>query len=393
MTRDSAFRPELRLLFLCARARMDAEQQRRAEALLRESFDWEYLFLMAMRHGLMPLVHKHLSEHFTEGVPPEQLNKFREHYRHNAARNLFLTGELCRLLRLFEQQGIMAVPYKGPALAVSAYGDASLRQFIDLDVLVRPRDVRRASALLTEQGYEPHFKLDAAQESAFLRLSYVQSFTQDEKRRTVELHWALAPRFFSFPLTAELIFERLETVRLGPCEAPAPAVEDTILMLSAHGAKDMWERLEWVCGLAELASRPEVDWPRLFARAEKLGGRRMLLLALSLARNLLETPLPEEVMHRLRGETKVEALAREVVRRMFDERGTAQSLKRMAVFHLRTKERVRDRVRYCALLAATTTPVDWALAPLPPALSFVYYFLRPFRLAKKYVWSASKRVL
>lgn len=386
-------RKEIELLLCCARLRLDASKRERARELLGGDLDWDFLFVMSMRHGLMPLLYRHLSEEFSDAVPAAQLKKFCEHYRHNAARNLYLTGELFRILKRFEQQGIEAIPYKGPALAVSAYGDIALRQFIDLDVLVRPRDVRRASELLIEQGYESHFNIDERQEAAFLRLSYVQLFTRDEGRSAVELHWTIAPRFFSFPVKTEHLLERAGTITLAGTQAHAPATEDLILMLAVHGAKDLWERLEWVTSIAELCMQREIDWSYLFKQASSLGGRRMLLLALFLAHKLLDTPLPEDVWRKVKAEPTTETLGAEVRRRLFHEGESDASLRNKISFHLRTKENLRDRVRYCTLFALTTTPVDWALAPLPPALSFVYYVLRPFRLAKKYMFSPSRHVL
>lgn len=387
-------RKEIELLLCCARLGLGASQQARVRALLGEDLDWDFLFVMSMRHGLMPLLYRHLSVEFSDAVPVAQLKKFREHYRHNAARNLYLTGELCRILKQFEHEGIEAIPYKGPALAVAAYGDIALRQFIDLDILVRPRDVRLASRLLVEQGYESHFNIDERQEAAFLRLSYVQLFTRDEGRSAVELHWTIAPRFFSFPLKTEQLLERARTITLaGTQEAHAPATEDLIMMLAVHGAKDLWERLEWVTSIAELCMQGDIDWPRLFKQASAHGGRRMLLLGLFLAHELLETPLPEDVWRKVAAEPSIDMLGAEVKRRLFHEGESDTSLRRKISFHLRTKERRRDRARYCALFALTTTPVDWSLAPLPPALSFVYYVLRPFRLAKKYMFSPSRRVV
>jgi len=53
--------------------------------------------------------------------------------------NFFLTKELLELLTLFEAHCIPASPYKGPALAIMAYGNLALRQFSDLNILVHKR--------------------------------------------------------------------------------------------------------------------------------------------------------------------------------------------------------------------------------------------------------------
>ena len=72
------------------------------------------------------------------------------------------------MLEDFENHGITAIPYKGPALALQVYGDLKLRSFVDLDVLVRRSDAARAGTLLAARGYRPHLQLSPAQESIAL---------------------------------------------------------------------------------------------------------------------------------------------------------------------------------------------------------------------------------
>jgi hypothetical protein len=263
---------------------------------------------------------------------------------------------------------------------------------VDLDVLVRRRDVSRASALLANDGYEAHFKLNAAEERAFMRLSYVQLFTRDAGQRAVELHWAIAPRFFSFPLQTERLWERAGTITLAAQNVLAPAREDLLLLLCVHGSKDLWERLEWVAGVAEIIRNGvEINWQRLVEESEALGAARMLLLGLSLAHTLLDAPLPAAILRRIAEDGKIETLNAQVREGMYAEQAVP-GVKRTVSFHLKTRERVRDRVRYCALLALTTTPVDWASVRLPRSLAFVYYVLRPFRLMRKYVLNPSRQL-
>src|ERR1041385_3720901 len=78
--------------------------------------DWEYLFQLARRHSIVPLVYAQL-----DVAPPEVLAKFKQHYIENSARNTVLTAELCRLINLFRDEGIEAIPYKGPVFVLFAY--------------------------------------------------------------------------------------------------------------------------------------------------------------------------------------------------------------------------------------------------------------------------------
>ena len=76
----------------------------------------------------------------------------------------------------FERRQLRAVPYKGPVLAQSAYGDLGLRSFSDLDFLISPADFERAKQALAEIGYRPSTELTPAVERFWLRTGYERSF-------------------------------------------------------------------------------------------------------------------------------------------------------------------------------------------------------------------------
>jgi len=359
--------------------------------LLGEDLDWNYLLRMARQHGLIPLLYWHLKNAVSEAVPERPLAELKAYFDENHRRNIYLAGELLKLLRLFEEQGIIALPYKGPAVAVSVYGNLALRRFSDLDILVRKPDVARARQLLEDNGYVPELKIPAAHEADFIRVNYVQLFNRQDGRVVVELHWAVSPRSFSFALDPNALWERLgvSTLLGAPIRALSP--EDLLLLLCVHGTKDFWDRLEWVCGVAEVVRTMELDWPLLLQRAAGFGSTRMLYLGLFLAHELLEAPLPESVWQRVDTDAAVRSLAGTVIKRLFmDEEKRDYGLSFRSSFHVRAKENMLDRLRYCFRLATTVTHEDWEFISLPPSFSFAYSLLRPLRLLRKY-WLQTPR--
>jgi hypothetical protein len=385
--------PETELLLLCARHAPAPDATARAEEMLRAGIDWDSFLSLASRHGALPLIYRRLNESFSTCVPENQLSRFRERYRRNAARNLFLTCEMSRVLDALERAGVEAIPYKGPAVAMAAYGDTALRQFLDLDILVRPRDVSRATVLLVREGFTPHFDLkNAREQEAFQRLSYVQLFTRADDAVAIELHWNVAPRFFNFPLRVERLWEYDGKLTLAGRQARAIAPELLVLLLCVHGNKDLWARLEWVCGVDALIRRERgLAWGRLLKEAESMDAQRILLLGLFLAQDLLAASLPAEVVHMIDATPAVAALGATARRKMFADEPRLPTLLEQVKFHLRSKDSLRDRIIYCARLALTTTPVDWAAINVPPSLSFVHALVRPLRLAKKYLASPARR--
>ncbi|HEX8336323.1 MAG TPA: nucleotidyltransferase family protein, partial [Pyrinomonadaceae bacterium] len=149
--RHAAARPEHELLLLCVHRGGDTHVPERIAGLARAKVEWDYLFLLARRHAVLPLLYRGLGG--VDEVPGDFRARLRDEFRKNATRNTLLAGELARLVRLFQSEGVPLLAYKGPALAQQVFGDITLRRYVDLDVIVRRRDARRAGGLLQSLGY------------------------------------------------------------------------------------------------------------------------------------------------------------------------------------------------------------------------------------------------
>ena len=380
---------DLALVLGAARARLDeAGVLALRTALARPGLDLHRAGALARHHGLAPLLIHHALAHGRDLLPVEVSERWKAFAAHNALRNLRTVADLHELLAVLHRGGIEAVPYTGPALAALLYGNLSLREYVDLDVLVRPADVARASDLLAAAGFVPHFALPPARLRAHVRLSYVQLFERPG-HAAVELHWNVTPRFFSLPVDVEALWPRLRPLSLGGRPVLAPAADDLLLLLAAHGAKDGWQRLEWVAAIAEVARDPSLDWGRALAGADRIGGLRLVRVALGLAQALCAAPLPGPVAAGVDSDAAARRLAGDVSQRLlgadpFAPEAEAGFLARAAL-HLSLREHLSDRARYCARVLLTTTADDWAAAPLPERLSFLHPAVRAVRLLSKYL--------
>jgi hypothetical protein len=379
----TARREHALLLLLCARSN-DEEKTRRVYELARSGgFDWEYVARLAQRHAVVPLMYSALQT-YARGVAPEPVRKtLFEKYRANAARNVLLAGELLRVAGLFESEGVGLLAYKGPALAVDAYGDLSLRRFVDLDVIVRARDIGRASKLLRGLGYAPQ-GLTLAQEQALARTQHNVAYARDGGRLIVELHRDVASKDFADVTLDEDAWARASRVRILNGTVVTLSAEDLLLALCVHGTKHLWERLAWMCDVAALINSHEsLDWDALFARARAARVERMLLLGLTLARALAGAEFPEEVRRKVESDEAASRLASEASMRMFEgAEYVPAGFLRSVGFNLRVRSRASERLRYFRFIL-TPTDGDLAALALPARLSFVYYLLRPFRLLLK----------
>ncbi len=375
-----AVRPEVELFLCCARARLDEKRIARLRQLLDGRMDWDYILSFAGRHSLVPLLYYHLHNHAPENVPPVIYEKLREQFRRISALNVYLSGELRRLLKLFAAHEIDAIPYKGPALAAQAYGNIALRHFGDLDILVRQCDVLRVKELLIAEGYELHPQLNGVQQALMLRTQCNLPFTRDKHRLIVEIHWRVSARLFSVPLAADNLWANVKPDTFEGMTIKTLTPEALLLALCVHGAKHLWERLSWIADIAQLLEvHPALNWPGLLERARQTGTERMLLLGLFVAHELLGAKLPEEVKSQFESDAEIILLARQIYSRLFAEGSEASGVSGYFLFQLKARRRLRDKINYCRYMISPTEE-DLTLLSLPISLSFIYYLLRPLRM-------------
>ena len=332
-------------------------------ALIQNGIDWTALIQEATCHEVIPLLYHSLQATCPEAVPEPVLAQLRTFFQANTRRNLSLTGELLALLDLFAAQGIAAIPYKGPLLAAAVYGNLALRTFRDLDMLVHQHDIPAIKSLLLAQGYcwRPHIShLLQARMSLYVRSSYLYDVCFERRDSTgkrlslVEMHWDTHPRHIFFPLNPEQLWQHLVPFALAGRLVPTLPPEELLPLLCINGAKDHWIWLKALCDVAELVrANPGIEWEKTRHEARILGREKIFLLGLALARELLEVDLPTHVRQWIATEPVVHFMSQQVCQRLLhaprQHLAPNQRLGswRKALFNLRLRDSLQDKVRYC----------------------------------------------
>ena len=344
--------------------------------------DWILLRRLAISQGVLPLVYQKLKSLESDQVPEPQKSEFRRLYLKNAGRNLLLAQRLLQLLKLFRDNGIEAIPFKGPTLAALAYGSVSMRRFCDLDILVRPQDIERVSALLISRGFVPRFRFSKLQKWIHRRFTCEFGFDHPQENLQLDIHWRFAARYLApgFAVVNPLL--HLRKVRLEDAETETLSADILLLYLCLHGSFHLWTSLGLVSDIARLieteASR---EWESLLEMGEKTHLVRILLLGLALAHDLCDVKLPSSVCDRIDRTTGLKRLRRQALRSLFSNRADLPGFGELAVFQMKAQDRLRDRIRYLLLRLFLPTVEDWKRLPLPDALFFLYFLFRPLRLA------------
>jgi hypothetical protein len=283
---------------------------------------------------------------------------------------LLFTGELLRLLDLFDRHSIAALPFKGPVLADMLYGDIAARDYCDLDLLLPKQDVAKAIDALLAAGYTTDLPADPGPRKAYLRARYEIHFKSPGGAIPIEIHQSFLPRAYGFALSP-----RWERRAFFGREIAALAPPDLLLILCAHGAKHAWSEPALVRDLARLleVSAGNFSWPDLLRDASAIGAKRILLLGVYLAAQL-DVPVTPEVLSLAHRDKAVVRLAGRI------RTGAPEDPR----FFIQTRERFRDQLACCARLAFTPNEEDYSLLPLPAILSPLYYPLHAMRVAGKF---------
>jgi hypothetical protein len=196
-------------------------------AAARACPDWTGFPALCESHGILVLARRNLD---LAGVAPPPGVQAELERREPVLRELALAFRLTqeRFLAECARAGVEVVLLKGAALALDLYPDPALRSQGDLDLLVRPGDVRAAVRAAARAGLWPralplwwyrlvHFHVKLVPETALLG--------------ELELHWALHHPARLLTVHAEELFERR---RPAPSGAATLDPLDRLLHLVTH---------------------------------------------------------------------------------------------------------------------------------------------------------------
>lgn len=363
---------------------MSVQTIERVRSLIAGGVDWQAINEAAGAHGVRALVCSQLLANFSEMLPEDWRTQMRRHVEETAQRNLYLTAEMFRLANNFRLEGMFAVPYKGPLLAAQAYGNLAMREFADLDFAIRQIDVPQAAAILEANGYKAVFGLTPPQEGTHSTHSEYQ-FVRAAGNVIVEMQTEITLRYFPQQLKFDALEKRLTAVSIAGGEILSFSPEDTLILLSVHGAKHFWERLMWIADISELSqAAPGIHWDEAFARAKEMGVSRAVNLALYLAHRMLEAPLPDYVLAKVLSDRTAGKLG-DGICEQFSMSAHAQ-IPVFARFRFRVASRddLFAGLQFAMRLATSPTEPDRAAVALPEGMSGIRRWLRPVLLMKRH---------
>lgn len=235
-----------------------------------------------------------------ERLHPNVAERLKARYRQSLERHIVALEDLRRLSELLESLKVPWAVFKGPVLAENAYPRPGLRAYIDLDVLVSPRDLRRVVEALRDSGapvapvsFEPLLTRRWAEFPVVLWHG-----------TTLDLHWSLFARpqhRDAFHMRTERVLADARLVELAGISVRTFSDPDALLHLAIHAQLAGGERLGWWKDVTEFVRSRSMDWDVVGTRANTAQARSSVGVMLYRCARWLDAPVPESALQDLVG--------------------------------------------------------------------------------------------
>jgi hypothetical protein len=377
-------RPEIALLLHCVSSFFKPEAEKNLGGIPVRGLDWgHFLYLTAFHRAVFP-VFRCLSRSAAGEVPSPILDELRRIQMGVLAFNIQAARDLVEVAGTLDKAGRPAIVYKGPLLAVSAYGDLGARLFTDLDILVRPQDFPAVARDLADLGYQPSDGPTQRPSGLTIRLLRDMIFWNRAGRVPLDVQWRLAQRYHPVFPRPEEIWPRCRRTTFEGAELLTFSPEDTLLILCLHGLYHAWGQLQMVADVAAAIRSLKPDWAQALDLARRNRAERILFLGLLLAHRMLSIELPEGVLARASTDRIASAAADDCLRRFFHPEDWTDKARRFLFREAGMFPGIWNQARY--IIGRLTTPNEEDLAGR--ALSWprliIIPFLRLVRLFHKY---------
>lgn len=369
---------EQKLIVILCKIKPSPEDLDFLSSSLKKSINWEYIYHFSQNNSISSLVYSNILKYAEENVSDDVLQYFREFSIKNTKKNLFLVTVLGKLVHDLNDLGILAVPYKGPALSYLIYNDITIREFTDLDIFVYKKDINQVNEYLLGNSYNPQFNMQGHSEHYYLNSRYYyMNFVRKDGNVAIDLHWASADRNYSFSRPLEYYYEKLQSLEFLNHSYKVHGTEDLFLLLCIHGAKHNWSMFNWTTDLANLvAVKPDIDYEYIMEESDDIGCKSMTAFSLGSLKNLFNLDIPE-IKIGLKANKRIEDKRLSLVSYIF--RHQINNHKSVSIIP-ELFDSYADKAYYYLNKYIYPTPIELSMVNLSKRWFFLYFLIRIIRI-------------
>ena len=384
--------PEIELVLRTAHLDIDETSKNAIKALLSNpALDWDKVLNVADYNKVLPLVYRQILAIDPESMPGGEFRvKLDGWIRYIEQHNKLLRQELKEIIQQLYHLKIAFLCFKGLILSEVAYGSLDKREFFDLDFLFHKEDIRTVRAALKQRGYKEYLPIADHELDMFQRYHFANLFRYTDPKTNmlieIDIHWSLLPKFWPLTIDKMELWSRSVQYDFDDIPARVFSVEDTLVYLAIHNAKEHWWRYRMVTDvLYWIQAHPGMNWDTVMQQARAARSTKMLLLALSIVSHYAPIELPEPIKQAM-NDKKIQVIADNRITALYqNERKDVDvfRLSKDSFYYFSIFESWLDVVRYWFRMITLPQTRHLRLILLPARLRFMYY---PIKLVHDYIY-------
>jgi len=297
MNTENNLSSKMQFILICCKSVIDENGIKIIRNNVTTANNLEEISILAYGHGVYPLFYHTVMEHASDLIDQEMKDAMAYLFKSIKVINETMVKELLHFIEIFEKHNIEVLSFKGPVLADIAYGDISLRQYLDLDIFCKRQDFKKISSILIADGYKAQFSIEKFDDKTLFEFNHDVPFVNEEKGIVIEVHFEFFRKELYIPTEKFKPWESVKNTDILTRKINTLSDETHLLFLAAHGSKHLWEKVEWIVDIDKMVRYSEnIDWDLVTIKAKQIGILNIFLSSLILSQNYFNTPLPNEII-------------------------------------------------------------------------------------------------
>ncbi|CAN5387122.1 hypothetical protein BH23BAC1_BH23BAC1_05730 [soil metagenome] len=284
---------------------------------LNKEINWDNFLSITSVNRVIPLVWISLKEHRNR-LPQAVSNSLQDAYFKIAAHHTQHISDLTKLLLLFKENNLEIFPIKGAVLG-QFYKYTPLREWSDLDIIIKKNDINKVTQLLNSNSYFHIFKNISFEEA--LKSYHSINFAREDYEIHIDVHWRLADVKDELDFKEEIMWRNYSNQFFYGVDVPMLNLEYLVLSCCIHhGLRNGWNELRFVCDLAAiLKSQKQIHWVDILNTAEQIEIKRILLVGIFLSQKIFDMPLPYIIKREIGKDKKIHIIASKIFKKLFNK--------------------------------------------------------------------------
>lgn len=294
-TRKKPLTLEKKLLKICTKKELSAEDINFIQDASKKNIDWDKLAWLAEYNSVAPLVFINLAKIQEDYIPEEIIQRLKNTYTESFLKTAPIYDDLSKLLKELNSLALKVIVLKGCSLAEQLYGDFSLRPMKDIDILVKKQDWPKIKELLEQLNFKT--------EKDLLELENLLGAPSDwhlcyRNARNTKIEFKFNLFILDFPdFDSSDYWQEAIPIKVNNIETLSLSVEDQIIYLSSRMINVGFRNLLWFCDLRELINTysGKIDWNKISVKAKKKKVEVALYNSLLILNKELDIKIPDSV--------------------------------------------------------------------------------------------------